>query len=124
MIDGILRDGARDYFKAKGLTYKDVTEGDILALVLLLNRQIKADIKSEVVSIPTMRLSKKISIKYNTNGTIISCYLYVNSDYFKLRECISFNEDGFIGFAGWASDNNVSPFTKAFCRWCDELANE
>lgn len=32
---------ARDYFAGKGLTYADVTEGDILTLVMLLNKHIK-----------------------------------------------------------------------------------
>lgn len=32
---------ARAYFADKGLTYADVTEGDILTLVMLLNKHIK-----------------------------------------------------------------------------------
>lgn len=32
---------ARDYFAGKGLSYDDVTEGDILTLVMLLNKHIK-----------------------------------------------------------------------------------
>ena len=32
---------AREYFKSKGLSYDDVTEGDILTLVMLLNQEIK-----------------------------------------------------------------------------------
>ena len=34
---------ARDYFAGKGLTYDNVTEGDILTLVMLLNKQFKRD---------------------------------------------------------------------------------
>ena len=29
---------ARQYFKDKGLTYADITEGDILTLTMLLNK--------------------------------------------------------------------------------------
>lgn len=36
---------ARDYFKAKGLTYNNITEGDILVLVMLLNQDIKGAVK-------------------------------------------------------------------------------
>lgn len=36
------------------------------------------------------------------------------------REAISFNGDGFIGIAGWADDNNVQPFLRAFMRWLKE----
>lgn len=75
---------ARAYFAGKGLTYADVTEGDILAL--------------------------------------ISCFLYVNSHYFERRECISFNADGWIGFAGWADQGNTNPILRAFIEWCDALA--
>lgn len=32
-------------------------------------------------------------------------------------EGVSFNRDGFIGFAGWASDENVQPVLRAFKRW-------
>lgn len=75
---------ARDYFAGKGLSYDDVTEGDIL--------------------------------------TLISCFLYVNSHYFERRECISFNADGWIGFAGWADQGNTNPILRAFIEWCDQLA--
>lgn len=90
---------ARAYFAGKGLTYADVTEGDILALVMLLNKHIK-----------------------KANGTLISCFLYVNSHYFERRECISFNADGWIGFAGWADQGNTNPILRAFIEWCDALA--
>lgn len=56
-------DEARQYFKDKGLTYSDITEGDILVLVMLLNRYIKkANIDGET-SVSTMRLSDKKVIK-------------------------------------------------------------
>lgn len=115
-------DEARAYFKSKGLTYSDITGGDILALVMMLNQEIKRSNKTGETSVNTMSLSKKIDTKYKTNGTIISCFLYMNSHYFTRRECISFNEDGFIGFAGWADSQNLNPIMRAFLRWCDELA--
>lgn len=41
-IDAVCsNDEARQYFKGKGLTYSDVSEGDILALVMLLNKHLK-----------------------------------------------------------------------------------
>lgn len=39
------------------------------------------------------------------------------------REIISFNEDGFIGFAGWADQGNTNPILRAFLKWCDYLAD-
>lgn len=103
---------ARAYFAGKGLTYADVTEGDILALVMLLN---KANADCET-SMGSMYLSRRIDLKRKTNGTLISCFLYVNSHYFERRECISFNADG------WADQGNTNPILRAFIERCDALA--
>ena len=113
---------ARDCFWKSGLTYEDVTTGDILALVMMLNEEIKKSNKAGETSVNTMRLSSKIIKKCRSNGTITECYLLLNSHYFRQRECISFNRDGFIGFAGWADDQNLNPIKRAFIRWCKELS--
>lgn len=47
-------------------------------------------------------------------------FIRVDGPYFKDREAISFNKDGFVGFAGWADSTNVRPFLKAFGRWATE----
>ena len=112
---------AREYFKNKGLTYSGITEGDILTLVMLLNKEIKKSNKDGETSVDSMYLSKKIVISKNRNGSIIRCFLYLNSHYFTQREAISFNEDGFIGFAGWADQWNTNPLLRAFLKWCDYL---
>lgn len=112
---------AREYFLEKGLTYHDITEGDILALVLYLNQEIKKAIKDREMSTTTMHLSQKVDMKKRSNGTITECYLYMNSHYFTRRECISFNQNGYIGFAGWADQGNTNPILRAFLRWCDSL---
>ena len=117
-------DEARDYFKRCGLTYADITEWDILSLVLMINRELKKSNRVGETSVNTISLSKKIDMKKNTNGTILNCYLYLNSHYFTRREAISFNTDGFIGFAGWADDGNLNPLRRAFLLWCDELKSE
>lgn len=113
---------ARAYFAGKGLTYADVTEGDILTLVMLLNKHIRKANADCETSMGSMYLSRRIDLKRKTNGTLISCFLYVNSRYFERRECISFNADGWIGFAGWADQGNTNPILRAFIEWCDALA--
>lgn len=113
---------ARQYFRDKGISYHDITEGDILSLLMMLNREIKKSNKAGETSVITMHMSSKINMKKRTNGTIIKCFLYINSHYFTQREAISFNEDGFIGFAGWADQGNTNPLLRAFLRWCDDLA--
>lgn len=114
-------DRAREYFTASGLTYYDVTEGDILVLVMLLNKHIKKAVKDHEMSVESISLSKKIDMRKRSDGSIICCYLYVNSHYFTQRECISFNRGGFIGFAGWADQGNTNPMLRAFLEWCDYL---
>ena len=116
-------DEARQYFSDKGLTYADITEGDILVLIGNLNKELKKSNKAGETSVDTMHLSKKITMKKNRDGSIISCYLYMNSHYFTQREAISFNTDGFIGFAGWADQGNTNPILRAFLGWCDYLAD-
>lgn len=116
-------DEARKYFKRKGLSYADITGGDILILTMLLNREIKKSNKMGETS-AIMHLSEKIKMKRKQNGSIISCFLYMNSHYFTQREAISLNEDGFIGFAGWADQGNVNPILRAFLKWCDYLSGD
>ena len=117
-------DEARQYFKDKGLSYSNITEGDILTLTMMLNKEMKKANKDCETSTGTLNLSRKINMKRKSGGSIICCYLYVNSHYFTQRECISFNEDGFIGFAGWADQGNVNPILRAFIKWCDYLTEE
>lgn len=115
-------DDARRYFAEKGLTYSNVTEGDICTLLMLLNKHVKQAIKDGgIMSVDTMRMSQKFKSKYNRNGTVKECYLFINSHYFTQREAISFNPDGFIGFAGWADSGNRSPLINAFIEWVDSL---
>lgn len=116
-------DDARAYFKSKALTYDDITEGDILVLVMLLQKELKKSNKAGETSID-MTLSAKVDMKKKTNGSVIWCRLYMNANYFTRREAISFNEDGFIGFAGWADVGNKNPLLRAFLRWCNYLAEE
>ena len=113
---------AREYFKNKGLTYDSISEGDILILSMMLEQELKKSNKSGETSVSTMTLSKKIDMKKKTNGHIICCFLYMNSHYFTQREAISFNRDGFIGFAGWADIGNTNPLLRGFLKWCDYLA--
>ncbi len=109
---------ARNYFAEKGFTYENVTEVEICILLLLLKKHIKQANKENKTSV-TLRMSEKIKGEYKADGTVIECYLFLNSDYFTRREAISFNKNGFIGFAGWADDGNKEPLIKAFVEWVD-----
>lgn len=115
-------DEARAYFTEKGLTYEKVTEGDIGILYILLNKHVKQANKAGKMSTDSMRMSTKIKGKYNRDGSVKECYLYINSHYFTQREAISFNPGGFIGFAGWADSDNKAPLMAAFIEWVDTIA--
>lgn len=43
------------------------------------------------------------------------------ADYFDDREAVTFNTDGFIGFAGWADNTNVQPILEGFKEWVREM---
>lgn len=118
------RNEAREYFKNCGLTYDDITEGDLLTLVMLLNKEIKKSNKVGETSTYTMCLSKKMVFVNSPKQTMKRCFLYMNSHYFTQRECISFNEGGYIGFAGWADQGNTNPILRAFLAWCDVLKEQ
>lgn len=115
---------AREYFSSKGLTYDDIDEGDILVLTMMIQKELKHSNKSGETSVSSMTLSSKVDMKKKSNGHIICCYMYLNSHYFTRREAISFNKDGFIGFAGWADQGNTNPLLRAFLKWCDYLVEE
>ena len=120
---GKTRDEARARFAELGIEYGRIYEGDIEVLYMLTNKAVKRFANEPPVkdSITTMHMSKRVKVDKRTNGTIRGAYLFVNSYYFTQREAISFNPNGFIGFAGWASDNNVQPFLEAFMKWCDYM---
>ena len=117
-------DYCRKRFSDLELTYDDITEGDILTLVMLLNREIKKSNKTGETSVNTTYMSSKKVIKKKPNGAITEAYLFMNSHYYTQRECISFNRSGFIGFAGWADEGNSNPIRRAFLEWCDILAKQ
>ena len=116
-----MREQARTYFnETLKLCYSDITLTDIQTLHLFL----KETLRNTELAIPTLRMSQRIDFQPTSNQTLKYCGLYVNSRYFKQREAITFNSDGFIGFCGWASSENVQPFVEAFNRWCEGLAED
>ena len=48
--------------------------------------------------------------------------LRCQSHYFDDREAVTFNEDGFVGFAGWADDENIQPILAGFLQWVSDEA--
>ena len=115
---------AREYFKP--LTYADISKSDWRFLIAILEKHIeKRNAEQEEVkkenggfSDYTYEIDKCIWNK-ETKHRKFSAYIKVKLDNYSVREGISFNPDGFIGFAGWGSSYNTKLFTDAFCEWVD-----
>lgn len=110
---------ARDRFKEMGLTYADLGQAEIDLLRECISDQLKTfNNNSFKMELRSQRLQDKKFV----NGKIVRCSIKVNAFYFTGREAITFNESGFIGFAGWADSINVKPFVAAFNNWLDHFA--
>ena len=76
----------------------------------LLRKEINKEMKASDCYGGTMRMRKKV-------GPFMSC----KCDQWEKREAVSFNRDGFIGFAGWADENNVQPILRGFQSWMEKI---
>ncbi len=96
----LTRDMARASFKDAGLTYEVLTPENMSDLRRFIDHK--------------MRASGLIRNTYRMRRTkALRCKSY----YFDDREAVTFNRDGFIGFAGWADDENVQPILRGFIEW-------
>ncbi len=115
------REEARAIWTASGLTYADLTLGNLQSLRDLIN----AEMKQSDLFAPsgrtggTYRMNAKIDADIGVEGwwAALTCRAY----YFKSREAVTFNGGGFIGFAGWADETNVQPILAAFAKWVSTL---
>jgi hypothetical protein len=103
----------RNKFKESGLKYSDIGSREIAKLSNLLRDELYLNNKFN------LSVNPDIKCKYDKNGSIISCFIYVNSNYFTKREAFSFNSEEFIGFCGWADRSNCIPFYNTFDKWDD-----
>lgn len=115
-------DEARAYFKELGLSYEKIYEADIWNLLAFVSGEL-ANIDNSKGVLPMKIVIKSVKIDADCGG-LNSAFFEVSGPYFDQREGISFNRDGFIGFAGWASTNNLQPFVRGFMHWCKATAEE
>ena len=112
----LTRDQARAAFNQSGLTYIVLTQQSVQRLRSLINQQMaRAGLMMD-----SFRCHQRGIVRERTGGqrwAEIRC----KSFYFERREAVSFNPDGFIGFAGWAADDNVQPILAGFMAWVDEM---
>lgn len=109
-------DDAREIWQQSGFDYSVLTRPNIEMLAGLLSTELAAFARDG-----GMVMSVADKTIWNDRVGTSSCEITVGGPYFKDREAITFNRNGFIGFAGWASSNNVQPFIRAFVRWVEWL---
>lgn len=103
----LTRDYARKVFEDSSLTYDDVNKESLKILRAAINKQM---IRSGLMR-GTLRM----------NPTRTNRFLTCKSHYFDNREAVSFNDEGFIGFAGWADNRNIEPILQGFIDWVYEV---
>ncbi|WP_411839889.1 hypothetical protein [Paracoccus sp. ME4] len=107
------RDDARARFAMLGIAAADLDRGDIRRLENLLQEAMQ---DAEFA----MRIDRRRTrVLDRADGRLIS--IRCRAEHFDDREAVTFNPDGFVGFAGWADALNIRPFLAGFSAWCDEM---
>lgn len=108
------RDEARAHWARSGLSVSAVDDASLRALRDKVDAALRA-----TGLIKAYRANPAQKVKAHPVGAhaLVTCAAH----YFTKREAVTFNSDGFIGFAGWADDQNVQPILAAFCGWVDEM---
>lgn len=114
---GVKKEKVRKRFN-DNYSYSMLREAHINHLRLLVSSELVSHDKEMDMSLK--QPLKKDTLVRKTLG-LKYARLEVNGSYFSGREAITFNRDGFIGFAGWASGYNLKPFVIAFEKWLDWL---
>lgn len=129
-------DEAREYFKP--LTYDDLTEKNFNKLVAILeehlgkwNRKVLEDREEHghdnryyMTIYQHKKYGKYPGTRFVEKNGVKEAFIIVKCDNYSVRGGISFNKDGFIGFAGWSDSTNVKPFLDAFEEWVGKIKIE
>ena len=111
----------REYFSDCGLSYSEHVNRENLSLLhSLMNIEM---IKSGCLQ-SSFRMEPKMQFKQTKKRGFEFAGLTCEAFYFGGREAVSFNGDGFIGFAGWSDNVNVQPILRGFKKWCDWLKGD
>ncbi len=110
------RDEARSAFKQSGLTYEDLTIKSLQELRSEINIKMK---EGAYMSGSFSCKQRPVIRSDHPHGFMAN--IRCRSHYFDNREAVSFNPDGFIGFAGWADDTHIRPILDGFVSWIGKL---
>jgi len=118
------KEEARNYFESSNLNYQDIEMNDIYKLIKALNKHICVSNNEMLIMINEPILKGKHRNIIFKNNQLVFAQLTVKGTYFKEREAITFDFDGFIGFCGWADKYNEIPFIHGFLDWCNYMINK
>jgi hypothetical protein len=117
------KDDLRKLFTER-LSYEKLTADDVFALSCYIgiecmkhNRERRSVICYKLPAVH--RNMPKVALAKGRKG-IKSAFIRIDGHYFEGREAVSFNEDGFIGFCGWADSRNERAILDGFYRWMTE----
>ncbi|SSM54506.1 Uncharacterised protein [Acinetobacter baumannii] len=116
----ITREQARNYFTHVGLKYEQITLKKIRKLQELLDFHLKAS----GVFRASLSCDKDIDFEFTDDGGMAHAAIKCSADYFKGRQAVDFEKNGFIGFAGWSDSQALKPILEAFVEWCDLMKQE
>lgn len=112
--DVLTRDAARRHWAATGIDLKTLKGTELMKLRNMVDEELKS-----CGLIDGLRADggPRTTRRRGAFFAEIRCA----SVYFANRQAITFEENGFIGIAGWADDVNVQPFLAALHAWIDDI---
>lgn len=99
---------ARELIAEAGITSDNVTVRQLKFLWLMLSTRLLE--------------SGNYNGTYEMNAPTGTKFMTCRTEQWDEREAVSFNRDGFIGFAGWADTQNTRPILDGVSDWLERLA--
>lgn len=109
---------ARGAWEDSKLDYSVLTPGTLNSLITCINEDM---IASGLVR-KTFRMRRLLNLRRDSARDVCQAQLRCKGFYFDDREAVTFGSDGFIGFAGWADEQNVQPILTGFIRWVGNIS--
>jgi hypothetical protein len=115
----LTREMGREAWARTGLQVGDLCASDLSDLRGRIDREMRV---SGLIR-GSFRMEPRVRTRY-AGGRLRIAELRCRSDYFTARQAITFEESGFVGFAGWADEVNVQPVLTAFIAWAYERVRQ
>ncbi len=114
-------DELRMIFKKKFPDVSVITLSKVYQLIYLLEKELELHAKAGNLEMYMEPLNNFVANMLREKGIQYKgLELKVSSYYFRNRQAITIDKDGYPWFCGWAGGNNHEPFIKAFEEWIKE----